>query len=101
MPSKALQVSWFRKGGEIRVTHRSHIKFSVGMYEDEIYFDVLPMDACHLLLGRPWQFDKLVQHDGRKNTYTVVKDKVKYVLNPLRDVPTTIPSANQVSWLTY
>ena len=28
------------------------------------------MDACHLLLGRPWQFDKDVTHRGKENTYS-------------------------------
>ena len=27
------------------------------------------MDACHLLLGRPWLFDNHVIHDGHANTY--------------------------------
>jgi len=26
--------------------------------------------ASHLLLGRPWQFDKDVTYNGRKNTYS-------------------------------
>jgi hypothetical protein len=32
------------------------------------------MDVCHLLLGRPWQYDRNVIHDGRMNTYTLEKD---------------------------
>jgi len=24
------------------------------------------MEACHILLGRPWQFDKQTIHDGLK-----------------------------------
>jgi hypothetical protein len=43
------------------------------------------MDACHLLLGRPWQYDRKVMHDGRKNTYTFWKDGSKVVLLPLKD----------------
>jgi len=31
--------------------------------------DVLPMDACHLLLGRPWLFDNHMIYDGHANTY--------------------------------
>lgn len=27
------------------------------------------MDACHLLLGRPWEFDRRVIHDGYLSTY--------------------------------
>ena len=38
--------------------------------------DVVPMQACSLLLGRPWQFDKNSIHHGRNNEYTLFhKDK--------------------------
>ena len=30
------------------------------------------MQACSLLLGRPWQFDKNSVHHGRNNQYTLV-----------------------------
>ena len=43
------------------------------------------MDAYHLLLGRPWQYDKKVIHDGEKNSYTFLKDGTKVVLLPLKD----------------
>jgi len=34
----------------------------------------VPLDACHILLGRPWLFDRRVTHDGHLNTYTFTKD---------------------------
>jgi hypothetical protein len=40
------------------------------------------MDACHLLLGRPWQYDQNVHHDGQKNTYSLLVDNVKISLLP-------------------
>ena len=43
------------------------------------------MDACHLLLGRQWKYDKRVIHDCRNNTYTFCKDGSKVVLLPLKD----------------
>ena len=41
------------------------------------------MDVCHLLLGRPWQFDRHVVHDGHANTYTLKKDGVHHKLKPM------------------
>jgi len=41
------------------------------------------MNACQILLGRPWQFDRHVVHDGFKNTHSLVVDKETLVLNPL------------------
>lgn len=45
------------------------------------------MDACHLLLGRPWQFDRGVLHDGRTNTYTFIFSGVKMILMPSISTP--------------
>ena len=42
------------------------------------------MDACHVLLGHPWQYDRKVVHNGAKNTYTFWKDGSKVVLLPLK-----------------
>ncbi|XP_024164048.1 uncharacterized protein LOC112171037 [Rosa chinensis] len=43
------------------------------------------MDACHMLLGRPWQFDRGVMHDGRKNTYSFMFNNIKITLVPTRE----------------
>ena len=52
------------------------------------------MDVCHLLLGRPWQYDRKVIYDGFKNTYTFRKDRHKIVLTPLKPAiaPATKPA---------
>ncbi|XP_059436596.1 uncharacterized protein LOC132169599 [Corylus avellana] len=54
------------------------------------------MDACHLLLGRPWQYDRNAHHDGRKNTYSFLVDNVKLTLLPnLGDKPKPSKGAGQ------
>src|SRR6185503_18405500 len=45
--------------------------------------DVAPMSACHLLLGRPWQFDLDATHAGRSNNYSFVHKGVHHVLKPM------------------
>nr|GEX07664.1 hypothetical protein [Tanacetum cinerariifolium] len=47
------------------------------------------LDACHILLGRPWLYDRRVKHDGYRNTYTFKKDGVTITLAPLnpKDAP--------------
>jgi len=40
------------------------------------------MDACHILLGRPWLFDRRVMNDDFLNTYTFTKDGKKITLAP-------------------
>ena len=80
------RIAWFKKGNEVMVDKRCLVNFFIGKtYKDEIWCDVIPMDACHMLLGRPWQYDRKVMHDGAKNTYTFWKDGSKVVLLPLKD----------------
>jgi hypothetical protein len=43
------------------------------------------MDICHILYGRPWQFDRNVIHDGRKNTYTLEKNGRTHMLLPMEE----------------
>ena len=43
------------------------------------------MDVCHILLGRPWQYDRSAKHDGRKNVYELEKDEIKHKLMPLQE----------------
>ena len=61
------------------------VEIQISTYKDVILCDVMPMDACHVLLGRPWQFDRKAIHDGRRNTYTLEKDGNKHTLVPLKD----------------
>ena len=44
------------------------------------------MDVCHLLLGRPWQYERHVIYDGFKNTYAFNKDGHKIILAPLKSI---------------
>jgi hypothetical protein len=43
------------------------------------------MDVFHLFLGRPWQYDRNVIHDGRKNTYTLEKNGRTHMLLSIKD----------------
>jgi hypothetical protein len=54
------------------------------------------MDVCHLLLGRPWQYDRNMIHDGRKNTYTLDKNGRTYMLFPIKDKEVKIETRNNV-----
>lgn len=59
-----------------------------------MYCDVVDMDACHLLFGRPWQFDKNAHHFGRENIYKLETNGVRMTLLPLNK--TTEPKASKV-----
>ena len=56
------------------------MKFKIGPFIDEVLCDIMPMDFCHILLSRPWKFDRHVVYDGRVNKYTTRNDGVTYTL---------------------
>ena len=76
------------KRTQVTVTKQCLVEFKIGGYNDKILCDVIPMDVCHLLLGRPWQYDRNVVHDGRKNTYTLQKNGRTHMLLQIKDKET-------------
>jgi hypothetical protein len=81
----AYKVSWIQKGHQVSVTKQCLVEVKIGGYNDKVLCDVIPMDVCHLLLGRPWQYDRNVVHDGRMNTYTLEKDGRTHMLCAIKD----------------
>jgi hypothetical protein len=67
------------------VTKQCLIIFKIGGYRDEILYDVIPMDVCHVLFGRPWKYDRNIIHDGRRNTYTLEKNGRTHMLLPIEE----------------
>jgi hypothetical protein len=51
-------MQWLNDCGALRVSHIVTVPFSVGKYNDHVECDVVPMQACQVLLGRPWLYDR-------------------------------------------
>lgn len=77
------KIGWIKKGSKLLVNEVCKVQISIGKhYQDEIACDVVEMSACHLLLERPWQFDRNAMHKGRDDTYTFCWHDKKIVLVP-------------------
>ena len=48
------KVSWLHKGHQLLVTKQSEFDFQIGNYKDKVTCEIMPMDVCYVLLGRPW-----------------------------------------------
>jgi hypothetical protein len=68
---------------EVKVARQVRVPFFIRRCKDEAICDVVPMQAGHLLLGRPWQFERKILHDGYNNRYSFSHDGRKVVLAPL------------------
>ena len=58
------------------------------------------MDACHLLLEIPWQYDHQVTHDGHANTYSFFFNNTKVVLLPSMDFGKPKPTGDNTHLLS-
>ena len=95
------KLSWLKKGGEVTVSKRALVSFFVAAkYRDSVWCDVVAMDACHLLLGRPWQYDRRVVHDGRTNSYSFIFEGAKIVLVPSKPAEKSLLPATNTNLLS-
>jgi len=81
--AKPYRLQWLSDSGEVKVTKQVVVPFFIRKYVDEVLCDVALMQTSHILLGRPWQYDRNVIHDGVKNRYTIVKDGKTITFIPL------------------
>ena len=59
------KLSWLKKHNFVKVDKSCLDSFSLRkQFHDEVICDFVKMDACHLLLGRTWKFDRSTIHDG-------------------------------------
>ncbi|XP_010497066.1 PREDICTED: uncharacterized protein LOC104774099 [Camelina sativa] len=80
---KPYALQWVNEKGEMSVKKQVKVPLSIGKYQDEIMCDILLMDASHILLGRPWQSDRQVVHDGFTNRHTFEHNGRKTTLIPM------------------
>ena len=76
-------LQWLNNGGALKVMEQVVMPFTIGSYKNEVICDVVLMNASHLLLVKPWQFDREVVHDGFANIYSVSKGGKCVLLIPL------------------
>lgn len=76
------KVRWIKKGDESQVTKTYKVSLSISKFYQDVVVacDVLEMNACHVLLGRSWQFDRDTLHKGKDNTCLFVWKNKKIVL---------------------
>ncbi|XP_042972946.1 uncharacterized protein LOC122304748, partial [Carya illinoinensis] len=77
--SRPYKLQWLNDCGEVRVDRQVLVTFSIGKYQDEVLCDVVPMHAGHILLGRPWQYD-------RREFEDVFPEEMPNELPPIRGI---------------
>nr|KYP31820.1 hypothetical protein KK1_047675 [Cajanus cajan] len=80
---KPYKMQWINEERGIVVDQQASIPISIGKYQEEILCDMVPLEVSHVLLGRPWQFDKETIHDGLTNKISFQHLGKKFVWCPL------------------
>jgi len=52
--AKPYKLQFLNEYGEVRVTKKLLVSFTIRKSKDEVIYDVVLMHATHLLLGGPW-----------------------------------------------
>ena len=56
MHSHPCDIGWIKQGLHINITYLCQVPISIGKHhQDSVTYNVVDMDKCHILLGRPWQ----------------------------------------------
>jgi hypothetical protein len=76
-------IQWLNNSGKAKVTKLVRINFVIGSYHNFVECDVVPMQACHILLGRHWKFDTDCVHHGRSNQFSLLHHDKKIMLLPM------------------
>ena len=63
-------------------------------YVDEVVCNVVEINACHLILGRHWQYDVDATHKCKDNVYVFFKNEKKIILGLTNEV--SVPKAFRV-----
>ena len=66
------------------ITQRCLVYIQMGVYKDEIYCNMLPMDVANVLLGRPWLYDLNVTNFGKDNIYSFKYKGKNIILRPVK-----------------
>ena len=75
-------------GCDHKVTFIQHylVKFKIRGYHDEVLCDIIPIDTCHMFLGRLGEFDNYFAHDDHLTTNYLIKDGVRHKLKVLNEI---------------
>ena len=69
-------LEWIQGKDMAKVTKQCLVHPFIGMnYNVEVLCDIVDMDVCYLLLGRPWQHDVDSSRTGRDNLFLFYKDR--------------------------
>ena len=76
-------IQWVNSCGKIKIDKIARIEFFIGSYKNCVNFDIVPMQACHLLLSKPWISTNNALHNTIANSYSFKYNGRRVTLKPM------------------
>ena len=74
---KPYPLGWVCKDKKLQVTKQCDLKFAItSMYVDEVEFDVVPLDICGIVLGRPYLYDRKEMFYRKHNQFICLRKEL-------------------------
>ena len=51
---KPYTIGWLSQGHDIRVSQQYHLPYKINPFNDEVLYDISPLEVCDVLLGPPY-----------------------------------------------
>jgi hypothetical protein len=79
---KPYSLNWISKNHKLPITKQCVIKFAItSKFVDEVICDVVPLEACGMVLGSPYLYDRKAIFFREHNQYHLTKEGTKYVVH--------------------
>lgn len=72
--------------GYLKVTKQVEVEFSIGEYCHKVLCNMVRMQACHILVRCPRQYDRKAMYDELKNRYSFMWSGRKIILASLKAI---------------
>jgi hypothetical protein len=79
---KPYSLNWIRKNHKFPITKQCVIKFAIASkFVDEVICDAVLLEACGMVLGIPYLYDRKTIFFREHNQYHLTKEGTKYVVH--------------------
>ena len=74
---KPYPLGWVSDNEKLQVSRKCKLKFAnTANFIDEVELDVVPLDICGIVLGRPYLYDRKAIFHCHENKYHFFKDGI-------------------------
>jgi hypothetical protein len=83
-------IRWLRQGSDLCVSQKCRLSYGINPFKDEVLCDVVPLEACNVLLCQPYLWKHHVVYESRPRSVIITLNRKFYRI--LEAVPPSVIS---------